>query len=134
MALQLTKDSIDLGIVVKDPQASLAFYRDTVGMTDAGDGPMGGGSHMYRLMCGTSMVKLLTFAKPPKGEAPPGGINGGTGYRYFTITVANIEEVTKACGDAGYTVAMGVTNLRPGITISMVLDPDGNTVEFLQAG
>jgi hypothetical protein len=27
-----------------------------------------------------------------------------------------------------------VTTIRPGITISMVEDPDGNWVEFLQAG
>lgn len=35
MTVQLTKDSIDLGIVVRDAEASLAFYRDTLGFTPA---------------------------------------------------------------------------------------------------
>jgi catechol 2,3-dioxygenase-like lactoylglutathione lyase family enzyme len=47
MAVALTKDSIDLGIVVRDAEASLAFYRDTLGFTDAGTMPMPGGGTMY---------------------------------------------------------------------------------------
>ena len=38
MDLQLTKDSIDLGIVVRDIDAALAFYRDVLGFEPAGDG------------------------------------------------------------------------------------------------
>ena len=37
MGVHLTKDSIDLGIVVTDPERSLAFYRDVLGFKDAGD-------------------------------------------------------------------------------------------------
>ena len=32
MGVQLTKDSIDLGIVVRDAEAALKFYRDTLGL------------------------------------------------------------------------------------------------------
>ncbi len=39
----LTKDSIDLGIVVCDADASLVFYRDTLGFTFEGEMPMPGG-------------------------------------------------------------------------------------------
>lgn len=133
MGVQLTKDSIDLGIVVSDAAAALRFYRDTLGFTPAGEMPMPGGGTMYRLMCGTSMIKLVspTAALP---TAVPGGIQGAYGYRYWTISVSNIEQITQACADAGYAVKVKVTVLRPGITISMVEDPDGNWVEFLQAG
>ncbi|MBI5087433.1 MAG: hypothetical protein HZB15_00790 [Actinobacteria bacterium] len=48
--------------------------------------------------------------------------------------MSNIDEMTEACRAAGYRVAIPVTLLRPGITISMIEDPDGNWVEFLQAG
>ncbi len=69
------------------------------------------------------------------GEAPataaPGGINGATGYRYFTITVSDINGAVAACEAAGATIAVPVTELRPGITIAMVEDPDGNWVELL---
>jgi catechol 2,3-dioxygenase-like lactoylglutathione lyase family enzyme len=131
MPVQLTKDSIDLGIVISDVEASLAFYRDTLGLEHVGDMPMPGGSHMYRLRCGTSLIKLVKHAKEPKAVAPPGGINGATGYRYWTISVSNIADVVAACEAGGYQVVIPVTELRPGITIAMVEDPDGNWVEFL---
>jgi len=132
MGVALTKDSIDLGIVVTDPERSLAFYRDTLGFTAAGEMPMPGGGTMYRLMCGTSMIKLVHPGKVPPAVAPPGGIPGAYGYRYWTISVSNIEALTAECADAGYKVAVPVTALRPGITIAIVEDPDGNWVEFLQ--
>ncbi len=59
--------------------------------------------------------------------------HGCTGYRYWTITVSNLAELVSACEEAGRTVVVPVTELRPGITIAIVEDPDGNWVEFLQA-
>ena len=44
MGITVTKDSIDLGIVVRDIEAALGFYRDTLGFTAAGDSPMPGGA------------------------------------------------------------------------------------------
>ena len=131
MGMKLTKDSIDLGIVVTDPEASLAFYRDTLGMEMIGEGPMPFGGTMYRLMCGTSMIKLVHLVKEPPAKAPPGGIVGGLGYRYWTISVSNIDEITDAVGAAGYKVAVPVREIREGVRISMVEDPDGNWVELL---
>jgi hypothetical protein len=92
---------------------------------------MPGGMHMWRLMCGTSMVKLLTSQREPKAVAPPGGITGGTGYRYWTISVSNLDELVTACEAGGYKVALPATTIRPGIKIAMVEDPEGNWVEFL---
>lgn len=131
MGVALTKDSIDLGIVVRDIDAALAFYRDTLGFTPAGDNAMPGGAHMWRLMCGTSMIKLIRFDPPPEASAPRGGIQGASGYRYWTMSVSNIQEITDAVAAAGYKVRVPVTELMPGTTISMVEDPDGNWVEFL---
>jgi catechol 2,3-dioxygenase-like lactoylglutathione lyase family enzyme len=133
MGVALTKDSIDLGIVVTDAQAALGFYRDVVGLEYVGEMPMPGGATMYRLLCGTSAIKLVHPAAPPPAVAAPGGIPGATGYRYFTISVSNIAEVTDACAAAGHKVVMPVREFRPGITISIVEDPDGNWVEFLEA-
>ena len=73
MSAELGKDSIDLGIVVTDLDASLAFYRDTLGFIDAGEVPIPGGS-MRRLMCGTSTIKLLSPGRTPPAVAPPGGM------------------------------------------------------------
>ena len=132
MGVKLTKESIDLGIVVSDGEKALAFYRDTLGFEHIGDMPMGGGSTMHRLMCGTSLIKVISGSNPP-AKAAPGGIQGGFGYRYWTISVSNINEVVAACEAGGYKVAVGVREFRPGVTIAIVEDPDGNWVEFLQA-
>ena len=134
MTMKITKDSIDLGIVVSDGDKALAFYRDTLGLEPAGEMPMGGGSVMHRLTCGTSTIKIVVPGKTPPATAPPGGINGSTGYRYWTISLSNLDEVVGDCERGGYKVAVPVTEIRPGIKIAIVEDPDGNWVEFLDAG
>jgi catechol 2,3-dioxygenase-like lactoylglutathione lyase family enzyme len=127
----VTKDSIDLGIVVCDANASLAFYRDLLGFEFQGEMPMPGGGTMYRLLCGTTVLKLVK-ADSELSKPAAGGITGACGYRYFTISVSNLEEITSAVGAAGYTVTVSPREIRAGISISIVQDPDGNLVEFLQ--
>ena len=133
MTIALRKDSIDLGIVIKDSEASLAFYRDVLGFEHEGDMPMPGGMSgtMHRLMCGSSLIKLVKLDETPGASAPPGGISGATGFRYFTMQVTNIAEITQACKDAGSKVVIDQLTVRPGVAISMVTDPDGNWVEFV---
>lgn len=132
MAVQLTKDSIDLGVVIRDSEAALRFYRDTLGFEHVADMDMPGGATMHRLMCGTTLVKLVRLAEVPKDSNPPGGIPGGTGYRYFTISLSNLADVLATCADAGYKVVWKEREIRPGVRVGMVEDPDGNWVEFLQ--
>jgi catechol 2,3-dioxygenase-like lactoylglutathione lyase family enzyme len=131
MAITLTKDSIDLGIVVRDIDAALAFYRDTLGLEPAGDSAMPGGGRMHRLTCGTSIIKLVVLDPVPAMSAPPGGIPGASGYRYWTISVADVAAAEAACRAGGYSVAVPTREIRPGVTICIVADPDGNWVEFL---
>lgn len=88
---------------------------------------------MHRLAAGTSVIKIVSPRNAPPAEAPPGGIQGATGYRYWTITVSNLAELVAACEQGGHKVVVPVTELRPGITIAIVEDPDGNWVEFLSA-
>jgi len=131
-AIQLTKSAIDLGIVVTDGPAALAFYRDTLGFRHEGDMPFPGGGTMHRLWCGDSLIKVVVPAKPPAARAATGGIPAATGYRYWTISVSNLKELADACQAAGYKVPVPARELRPGISIAIVEDPDGNWVEFLQ--
>ncbi|MBD3647888.1 MAG: VOC family protein [Pseudomonadales bacterium] len=132
MSVDLAKDSIDLGIVTKDVDAMLKFYRDTLGLAVEGEMPMPGGGKMTRLLCGTSTIKLVVNSKEPEAVAPPGGIQGATGYRYWTISIKNLEEATNECKEAGYRVIVPPTEIREGVSISMIEDPDGNWVELLQ--
>ena len=134
MAIEVTKNSIDLGIVTRNPEAMLAFYRDTLGFEFEGEMPMPGGGSMQRLLCGTSLIKLVTPGNLSDNDPAPGGIPGATGYRYWTISVPSVDAITETCTSAGAKLAVPPTDLRPGIRISIVEDPDGNWLEFLQAG
>lgn len=133
MSVELRKDSIDLGIVVKDSAAALGFYRDILGFEHVGDTPMPGAlsGTMHRLMCGTSMIKLVKLDENPAVDSPRGGIAGAAGFRYFTMQVSNLAAITQQCHDAGVRVLVDNAEIGPGVSITMVADPDGNWVEFV---
>jgi len=129
--VQVSKDSIDLGIVVTDEQAALNFYRDLLGLEWEGELPVPGG-RMYRLKCGTTVIKLLKLNRTPEAKPAPGGPVGGLGYRYFTISVPDIRGLMAQLEAKGVRPTVAVREARLGVTIAMVTDPDGNTIEFLE--
>lgn len=131
MPVTLAKSAIDLGIVSNNPDAMLGFYRDLLGFNYEGSIDMPGGTTMHRLWCGESLIKILQHKNPPPASAPPGGIQGGTGYRYWTMIVSNIDEIVEECQAAGVNPIVGPVEIRPGVTIAIVEDPDGNWVEFV---
>lgn len=131
MGVQLKKQAIDLGIVTTNGTAMLAFYRDVIGLAYLREMPMPGGAGvMHQLMCGDSMVKLVVADSTPD-VAPKGGIQGATGYRYWTITIDNLADVLAKVEAAGHKIVVKARELRPGVQIGIVADPDGNWVEFL---
>ena len=101
MGLKTTKDSIDLGIITTNGPAMLAFYRDVLGLEHQGDMPMPTGGKMHRLLCGTSVIKIVVPEKAPANKPAPGGLAGGSGYRYWTISVSNLDQVVAAAQRAG---------------------------------
>jgi len=86
-----------------------------------------------RLWFGKSLIKLVVPVRDPGAPPAPGGIQGGTGYRYWTMTIHNLDEVLSAVQAAGQKIVRPRTEVRPGVVIGMVEDPDGNWVEFIQA-
>lgn len=131
MSIELTKQAIDLGIVTTNGPAMLAFYRDVLGLKYLREMPMPIGSGvMHQLACGDSVIKLVVLEQTP-AAAPPGGIAGATGNRYWTISVSNLTDMLQACESAGHKVVGREKEIRPGVKIGIVADPDGNWVEFL---
>jgi predicted enzyme related to lactoylglutathione lyase len=135
MGVNVAKDAIDLGIVTTNGEAMLAFYRDVLGFKHEGDIAMEhvGIKVMHRLWFGKSLIKLVVPVKDSGVRAAPGGIHGGTGYRYWTMTIHNLDEVLSAVEAAGQKIVRPRTEVRPGVVIGMVEDPDGNWLEFIQA-
>ena len=132
LSIELAKDSIDIGIVVRDGDAAMKFYRDTLGLEHIADTPMPGGGTMHRLMCGTTLVKIVERDEPPEKADNPGGPGGASGIRYWTITIHDLDAMTAKFSDAGYTVPVAPREVRPGVRISMIEDPDGNWLELLE--
>ena len=133
MTVQLAKSAIDLGIVVSDGPRAMAFYCDLLGLEHVGDIPMpiGGGGTMHRVQCGDSLLKLVAFDSTPPA-AVGGGIPGALGFRYLTLIVSNLDDILASCSAADVPIVTPATDLRPGIRIGIVEDPDRNWVEFVE--
>ena len=131
--LNVVKESVDVGIVTNDLDSALAFYRDLVGLPEIGQVAMDGFT-VTRLQCGGSVVKLLSFEQPPTATTPSGGLGAATGLRYWTVSISGLDELLERCRAAGRPVIDGPTEVRPGVTIALVEDPDGNIVEFVNRG
>ncbi|BEQ13794.1 MAG: VOC family protein [Anaerolineae bacterium] len=129
--LKPAKDSIDLGVLVKDIDASLAFYRDTLGLAYVGSNASGMGT-LHRLRYGTSDFKLIDPSEVPPAGAQ--GITASLGFRYVTFVISNLDEVCAKLAELGVAFELQPVEIRPGVRIAMVQDPDGNVVEFVQLG
>jgi catechol 2,3-dioxygenase-like lactoylglutathione lyase family enzyme len=126
--------AIEYGLHVRDAQASLRFYRDTLGMTPYAEIYVPG-AHVWGLRFGNSMIKLLQDDVPPASQNPRAR---SIGFRYITIHLTNIDQVVKECEAAGYEIMTPPSRFvpsRPGdpeCGFAFVRDPDGNTVELSQ--
>lgn len=123
------KESLDLGILVSDIEASLNFYQNLLGLEFVGKTPLWFGT-MHRLRFGTSDFKLIEPSTvPPRGAI---GLESQLGFRYVTFMVQNLSEVCSELTDEGIEFALPEKEVRPGVRIAMVKDPDGNIVEFVE--
>jgi len=129
--MKLASAGVDLGIVVKDVERMLHFYRDLLGLHYEGSNAVGEGI-MHRLWAAESMIKIVAPEPRPTTPAAPGGLQGGLGLRYFTFSIEGIDELVASLLAAGVTVVRPVTEWAPGVKIAVVEDPEGNYVEFLQ--
>jgi|TARA_B100001250_G_C19355425_1_gene595227 predicted enzyme related to lactoylglutathione lyase len=132
MGIAVQKSAIDIGIIAKDIDAMITFYSEGLGLELEASIPMPGGGTMNRFKVGDSIVKVIALDPAAPAEAPPGGIRGATGYRYWTIHIPNLEETVNKIEGDGYKVVMPAKTIREGIAIAIVADPDGNWVELLE--
>jgi catechol 2,3-dioxygenase-like lactoylglutathione lyase family enzyme len=119
------KNSLDMGVIVSDIKASLNFYQTILGLEFVGTTPLWFGT-MHRLRFGTSDFKLID----PKVIPPPGtlGLEKQLGFRYVTFVIGNLSELCADLAKRGIEFTAPEKELRPGVRIAMVKDPDGNIV------
>jgi catechol 2,3-dioxygenase-like lactoylglutathione lyase family enzyme len=54
------------------------------------------------------------------------------GFRYVTFVIENLSELCHDLQKRGIEFTLPEKELRPGVRIAMVKDPDGNIVEFVE--
>ncbi len=129
--MESQKAAIDIGIITNNLQPMLNFYGEQLGLSVESVIDMPGGGVMHRFQAGDSIVKVIETDPKPDLEAAPGGIRGATGYRYWTMHVNDLEGMVASLEAVGAKIVMPVKEIRAGITIAIVADPDGNWVELL---
>ncbi len=123
------KESLDVGLLVGNIQANLHFYKDILGLKLIETAPVRTGT-MYRLRFGSSDFKLIDpKPMPPQG---PIGLESQLGFRYVTFVIQNLSEVCAHLKGQGMEFVSQEREIRPGVRIALVKDPDGNVVEFLE--
>ena len=123
------KNSLDIGVIVSDIKASLNFYQNVLGLTFIGTTPLWFGT-MHRLRFGTSDFKLVEpKVVPPRGAI---GLENQLGFRYLTFIIENLSDLCDDLQKRGIEFTLPEKEIRPGVRIAMVKDPDGNIVEFVE--
>jgi glyoxylase I family protein len=124
---------VQVGIVPKDLDASLRFYRDVLGFEYLGALPVIEGRVLHRFDVDGGVLKLLELpasAPPPGAGSPPGPFHAASGIRWITFHIADLDAFVERC--RGVTWQVGVTDLRPGVRFAILEDPDGNAIELVE--
>ena len=122
---------LELGLVSDRADAMLNCYRGLLGFEDIGQTPLPGTGTIHRLQSGIKIVKLLLLDRPP--QHPPREIpfTATTGLRYFTLWVDDLAGIVDACPRYGCRVLVPPRALNDGLSVAMITDPDGNTIEMM---
>jgi catechol 2,3-dioxygenase-like lactoylglutathione lyase family enzyme len=123
---------VQIGIVPRDLARSVAFYRDALGIPQTATLPVMEGRVLHLFAVPGGDLKLLELpvdhaALPP---APAGPFHAATGMRWLTLDVDDLDAVAARCADRPW--QLPVTELRPGLRVAIVEDPDGNAVELVE--
>lgn len=127
------RTAVDVGVLVKDLERSLAFYRDLLDLPVINEVQLSllGQGRMVQLRYGHSLIKLIELERLPHKQISA-DITEALGYRYITLLVPDIRSVVTRLEQAGVAITLPITNLANSAQIAMVTDPDGNVLEFVQ--
>jgi uncharacterized glyoxalase superfamily protein PhnB len=122
------KQAVDVGIVARNADVLVAFYRDVLGLeyVEAFDTRIG---RIHRLRFGGSWVKIVegdsTEPVVPHTFAEPG-------MRYLTFEITDVDDVWQRLLNSGAAVVAPLQeHAGTGAKAGSVSDPEGNVIELL---
>lgn len=131
------------GVTVSDLEASLAFYRDRLGMevvdrlsfdSDAFGRFVGVEDvdvEIVFLDADGCLYELLEYRSPPGGNLNEGASNNDVGAAHFCLEVEDLGSVYDDLrGDTEF--VSEPQELSTGATVAYAKDPDGNVIEFVE--
>jgi predicted enzyme related to lactoylglutathione lyase len=126
----MTLQRLETGIVSKD-RALVDFYAEVFGLepVDPDVYPTG---HLHRLVIPGGFLKVFVPNDPPASAPATERFTDLTGIRYFTARVDDLDGVVERATSRGGALVMPAFELRPGVRLAILTDPDGNTIEIAE--
>jgi catechol 2,3-dioxygenase-like lactoylglutathione lyase family enzyme len=135
------------GVTVSDMEASIAFYRDTLGLSVSDplhlSGPVvsrivgiaGAELDVAYVRAPGHILELMCFIQP-KGGARAARLLYDSGFSHICIKVKDLEFVMQAASSAGFVASSPVERLQDGpasgLKVVYVRDPDGVLIELME--
>jgi len=131
--INFTSDAIDIGIVTTNDIEMLNFYQNLLGLKKEVEIPFPGLGLVNKLSFGSGYIKILVLENDPTNINPTGNFSTSNGIRYVTINLSNLDEILESCNANNINIINPGTVIRPGVTVAIIQDPDGNLLELMQS-
>jgi len=131
--INFTSDAIDIGIVTTNDIEMLNFYQNVLGLKKEVEIPFPGLGLVNKLSFGSGYIKILVLENDPTNINPTGDFSTSNGIRYVTINLGNLDEILESCNANNINIINPGTVIRPGVTVAIIQDPDGNLLELMQS-
>lgn len=103
------------------------------GRGDNAGPPTEGVGTVHRFVAGESILRLFEPAAAPANTSPNESFLASTGFRYLTLAAHNLHEIVDACREFGVNVPREPAEIRAGVFMCQIQDPDGNWIEIMQS-
>ena len=130
--IELARDDLDVGLIAYHADEMLRFYNEVLALPSAGINPIPGIGVMHRFAIGTQVLKVTVTDERPAAPTVTEFPWQAGGMRYWTIHVVDLDAVLAGLAAHGVTSVTGAVEPRPGVRYAIVMDPDGNGIEFVQ--
>src|SRR4029078_3319998 len=109
--------------------ATCAFYRDVMGLTEQESLPLGKRAVQRRFKVGRRVLKCNCLATPPAREH--GGVERAIGMRLLAFILDDLDGLLGRLDAAGKKYSQRPTPESSTYNVAFTKDPDGNVLELV---